>query len=349
MHRQSLIEYAAPLQATEAPTPAPQGTEVLLRVTHCGVCHSDLHLQDGYFDLGGGQKLDVRGSRQLPFTFGHEIAGAVEAVGPDAQGVDKARRYAAFPWIGCGKCALCARGDEHICNAPRALGITVDGGYASHVLVPHPRYLIDAEGVAPEFAGALMCSGLTGYSAIKKAMPYLRVGPLMIVGLGGVGMMGLQFARAMTDKPIFVADIDASKREAALKLGAAEAFDPADPGARKAIAKASGGGVGAAVDFAGSDKSLAFAHAPVAKGGAAIVVGLFGGSFSLPVPMFPLRALTIMGSYVGSMAEAKEMMDLVRAGKVAQIPMEKRPLDQTNRSLDELRAGKVVGRIVVTP
>jgi D-arabinose 1-dehydrogenase-like Zn-dependent alcohol dehydrogenase len=162
-------------------------------------------------------------------------------------------------------------------------------------------------------------------------------------------MMGLQFARAMTDKPIFVADIDASKREAALKLGATEAFDPADPGARKAITKTSGGGVGAAVDFAGSDKSLAFAHAPVAKGGAAIVVGLFGGSFSLPVPMFPLRALTIMGSYVGSMAEATEMMDLVRAGKVAQIPMEKRPLDQTNRSLDELRAGKVVGRIVVTP
>jgi D-arabinose 1-dehydrogenase-like Zn-dependent alcohol dehydrogenase len=233
MHRQSLTEYAKPLQATEAPTPTPHGTEVLLRVSHCGVCHSDLHLQDGYFDLGGGQKLDVRGSRQLPFTFGHEIAGTVEAAGPDVQGVDKTKRYAAFPWIGCGKCGLCARGDEHICNAPRALGITVDGGYATHVLVPHPRYLIDAEGVAPEFAGALMCSGLTGYSAIKKAIPYLRVGPLMIVGLGGVGMMGLQFARAMTDKAIFVADIDASKREAALKLGAAEAFDPADAGARR--------------------------------------------------------------------------------------------------------------------
>jgi D-arabinose 1-dehydrogenase-like Zn-dependent alcohol dehydrogenase len=349
MHRQSLIEYAKPLQATEAPTPVPKGSEVLLRVTHCGVCHSDLHLQDGYFDLGGGQQLDVRSGRQLPFTFGHEIAGTVEAAGPEAQGLNKAKRYAAYPWIGCGKCALCARGDEHICNAPRALGITVDGGYATHVMVPHPRYLIDADGVAPEFAGALMCSGLTGYGAIKKALPHLRVGPLLIVGLGGVGMMGLQFARALTDKPIYVADIDPGKREAALKLGAAEAFDPADPGARKAIGKASGGGVGAAVDFAGSDKSLAFAHAPVAKGGAAIVVGLIGGSFTLPVPMFPLRALTIMGSYVGSMTEAAEMMDLVRAGKVAPIPMEKRPLDQTNRSLDELRQGKVVGRIVVTP
>ena len=122
MRRQSLIEYAQPLQATEVPTPTPSGTEVLLRVTHCGVCHSDIHLQDGYFDLGGGQKLDVRSGRPMPFTFGHEIAGTVEAAGPDAKGVDMGKRYAAYPWIGCGKCGLCARGDEHMCNAPRALG-----------------------------------------------------------------------------------------------------------------------------------------------------------------------------------------------------------------------------------
>ena len=207
-----------------------------------------------------------------------------------------------------------------MCNRPRALGITVDGGYATHVIVPHPRYLLDVAGIAPEIAGALMCSGLTGYSAIKKAVAYLRAGPLLIVGLGGVGMMGLQFARAATDKPVFVADIDAGKRAAALKQGAAAAFDPADVGARKAIIKASGGGIGAAVDFAGSDKSLNFAQAAVAKGGAVVIVGLIGGSFSIPVPMFPLRALTIMGSYVGSIAEAGEMIELVKAGKVAPIP-----------------------------
>jgi D-arabinose 1-dehydrogenase-like Zn-dependent alcohol dehydrogenase len=236
-----------------------------------------------------------------------------------------------------------------MCNAPRALGVTVGGGYATHVLVPHPRYLLDVEGIAPEIAGPLMCSGLTGYGAIKKALPFLRAGPLLIVGLGGVGMMGLQFARALTDKPIFVADLDKGKCEAALKLGAAEVFDAADPGARKAIVKASGGGVGAAVDFAGSDKSFAFAQAPVAKGGAAIVVGLFGGSFSMPVPMLPLRALTIMGSYVGSTAEAAEMLGLVRAGRVSPIPVEMRPLGETSRSLDDLRAGRIVGRVVITP
>src|SRR5262245_65965888 len=107
------------------------------------------------------------------------------------------------------------------------------------------------EGIAPEIACALMCSGLTGYGAVKKAIPYLRVGPLLIVGLGGVGMMGLQFARALTDKAIFVADIDRAKREAAVKLGAAEAFDAADAGARKATSKTSGGGAGAGSGFAG--------------------------------------------------------------------------------------------------
>jgi D-arabinose 1-dehydrogenase-like Zn-dependent alcohol dehydrogenase len=349
MHRQSLIDYGKPLQVTDAPTPVPTGTQVLMRISHCGVCHSDLHLQDGYFNLGGGQKLDVSANRQLPFTLGHEIAGAVEAAGPEATGAVPGKRYAVYPWIGCGTCGLCARGDEHLCNAPRALGITVDGGYATHVLVPHPRYLLDVEGIAPEIAGPLMCSGLTGYGAIKKAVAFLRAGPLLIVGLGGVGMMGLQFARAMTDKPILVADIDAAKRAAALKLGAAEAFDPADAGARKAVYKASGGGVGAAVDFAGSEKSMGFAQGAVAKGGAAIVVGLIGGTFTIPVAMFPLRALTLMGSYVGSTAEAVEMLALVKAGKVAPIPVETRGLDQASRSLDDLRAGKIVGRVVVTP
>jgi D-arabinose 1-dehydrogenase-like Zn-dependent alcohol dehydrogenase len=349
MLRQSLIDYARPLAPTEAPTPVPRRSEVLLRVSHCGVCHSDVHLQDGYFDLGGGQRLDVRGNRPLPFTLGHEIAGSVEAIGPDASGVAVGKRYAAYPWIGCGTCSLCARGDEHMCNAPRALGVTVDGGYATHVLLPHPRYLMDVEGIAPEIAGALMCSGLTSYGAVKKALPYLRAGPLLIVGLGGVGMMGLQFARALTDKAILVADIDAAKRDCALSLGASAAFDPADQGARKAISKASGGGVGAALDFAGSDKSLAFAHAPVAKGGAVVVVGLIGGSFTMPVALFPLRAITIMGSYVGSLAEAGEMLALVKAGKVSAIPVELRALDKVGVSLDDLRQGKIIGRVVVTP
>ena len=217
------------------------------------------------------------------------------------------------------------------------------GGYATHVMVPHQRYCSKWRASCGD-CRTLMCSGLTGYGAIKKAIPYLRAGPLLIVGLGGVGMMGLQFARALTDKPIFVADIDAAKRDAALKLGAKEAFDPADAGARKAIGKASGGGVGAAVDFAGSDKSLGFAQGAVTKGGAAIVVGLIGGSFTLPVPMFPLRALTIMGS-TGVDTE-REMID--SSGGKSRRSRREAPRDRpAARSMICAKADR--RRVVITP
>ena len=219
MHRQSLVDYGKPLQDTEAPTPTPAGTEVVLRVSHCGVCHSDLHLQDGYFDLGGGKKLDVRGNRPLPFTLGHEIAGTVEAVGPEAKGVAKGQRYAAYPWIGCGKCGLCARGDEHMCDAPACSASRSTAATRPTCWCRIRAICWTWRASRPRSPAPLMCSGLTGYGADQEGLPHLRAGPLLIVGLGGVGMMGLQFARALTDKPIFVADIDAAKREAALKLG----------------------------------------------------------------------------------------------------------------------------------
>lgn len=347
MHRQSLVAYAEPLQSTEAPTPVPQGTEVLLRVSHCGVCHSDIHLQDGYFDLGGGNKLDVQAGRKLPFTLGHEIAGTVEAVGPEAKGVATGTRYAAYPWIGCGKCGLCARGDEHLCNAPRALGITVDGGYATHCMVPHPRYLLDVAGIDPAFAGALMCSGLTGYSAVKKAIAFQKAGPILIVGLGGVGMMGLSFAQAMFKQPITVADLSPAARETALKNGAAAAYDPAEPDVVKRMLKESDGGFDGVVDFAGNEKSMAFAVSTVARGGKIVVSGLMGGNFSLPMVQWVYKRMTIEGFMVGTLAEGQELMALARAGKIKPTPMKEEPMADVQKWIDELRAGKVVGRIVL--
>lgn len=349
MKRQSLVNYGAPLAATEAPRPVPQGTEVLVRIVNCGVCHSDLHLQDGHFDLGDGKELDIRSLRSLPFTLGHEIAGHVVAAGPDAGAITPATLFAVYPWIGCGSCGPCKRGDEHLCDKPRHLGITVDGGFASHVLVPHPRYLIDASGVDPAIAGLCMCSGVTAYTALRKARGYLSSKPsLMIVGLGGVGMMGLEIARATRDARILTADIAAAKREASLALGAAAAYDPMDAGARKAIFQ-SGGAVDVAIDFAGSDSSLTFAQSIVGKGGAVIVVGLMGGRFSLPVPMFPLRELTITGSFTGPLADAQAVLALAREGKLRPIPMHARPLAQASQALDDLRAGRVVGRTVLRP
>jgi alcohol dehydrogenase len=345
MHRQSLTAYGAPLCETVVDAPQPTGTEVLVRIARCGVCHSDLHMQDGYFLLGDGKQLDVRAGRTLPFTLGHEIAGEVESAGPQAN-VTPGAKVAIYPWIGCGACAACKAGEENICTAPRHLGITVDGGFATHVLIPHPRYLIDYAPLSPSHAGALMCSGLTAYAALKRLSDRAARAPLLLVGLGGVGLMGLTLARALYGSAPYVADIDATKRDAALAAGAQAAFDPADPSARKALLKASGG-IYAAIDFAGSDKSLNFATGVLAKGGKVVVTGLIGGAFSTAVAMFPLKAMTIEGTTTGTLAEARELIDLVHAKNIAPPPIAERPLAQAQATLDDLRAGKIVGRVVL--
>jgi D-arabinose 1-dehydrogenase-like Zn-dependent alcohol dehydrogenase len=313
------------------------------------VCHSDLHLQDGYFDLGEGKRLDIRTSRMLPFTLGHEIAGTVAATGSDATGLDRSKLYAIYPWIGCGACSRCALGSENLCDDPRHLGITVDGGYATHVVVPHPRYLIEARNLSAAAAASAMCSGLTSFSAVRKAMRFMRPGgTLMILGLGGVGLMGLEIAKSITQATVVAADIMPEKRDAALERGAAAAFDPLSPDARKAVLS-SLGPLDASIDFVGSELSLAFAQSIVGKGGAVIVVGLMGGRFDLPVPMFPLRELTVAGSYVGTLAEARELIRLASEGIVRPIPFTQRPLSEASAALDDLRRGRVIGRIALTP
>jgi alcohol dehydrogenase len=346
MHRQSLRAYGEPLCETVIEAPRPQGTEVLVRVERCGVCHSDLHMQDGYFLLGDSKRLDVRAGRTLPFTLGHEIAGLVESTGSDAD-TKPGARVAVYPWIGCGKCAACSVGDENICAAPRHLGITVDGGFATHVLVPHSRYLIDHPPLDSGYAGALMCSGLTAYAALKRLADRAQRGPLLLVGMGGVGLMGLALTRTMYGTAPFVADIDSKKRDAALAAGAAQAFDPSDPDARKALLKASGG-IYAACDFAGSHASLNFATGVLAKGGKVVVTGLIGGAYSTAVAMFPLKAMTIEGTQTGTLSEARELIELVRSRNIKSPPIAERPLAQASATLDDLRAGKIIGRVVLT-
>ncbi|MFZ3359470.1 MAG: alcohol dehydrogenase catalytic domain-containing protein [Xanthobacteraceae bacterium] len=345
-HRQSLVAYGQPLCETVADLPVPHGSEVLVRIECCGVCHSDLHLQDGYFALGGDKRLDITKDRPLPFTLGHEIAGVIEAVGEAGDGGTLGQRVAIYPWIGCGNCAACRVGDENLCSTHRHLGIAVDGGFASHVMVPHPRYLLDYAPLSPAFAGPLMCSGLTAYSALKHLGSRADRGPVLLVGLGGVGMMGLAIARALFAEPPLVADIDAEKRAAAITAGAAAAFDPSDPQARRAVMAATGG-VLAACDFGGSEKSLQFVTGVLGRGGKVVVTGLLGGNFSIAAAMIAIKAMTIEGTLTGTLAEARELLDLARSGKLTAIPTHERPLDQAQAALDDLRAGRVVGRTVL--
>jgi D-arabinose 1-dehydrogenase-like Zn-dependent alcohol dehydrogenase len=347
MRRHSLVAYGQPLCETIIDCPSPRGTEVLVRIERCGVCHSDLHLQDGFFELGGERRLDITKDRSLPFTLGHEIAGVIESVGDEAEDAGVGRRVAIYPWIGCGSCAACRSGDENLCSAHRHLGITADGGFATHILVPHPRYLLDYEPLSPAFAGPLMCSGLTAYSALRHLGSRAARGPVLLIGLGGVGMMGLTIARALFREPPIVADIDAEKRKAALAAGAAAAYDPADPQARRAIMAATGGLL-VACDFVGSDKSLQFATGVLARGGKVVVTGLLGGTFSIAAAMIAIKAMTIEGTLTGTLAEARELLDLARAGKITPIPTHDRPLSEAQVALDDLRAGRIVGRTVLS-
>jgi alcohol dehydrogenase, propanol-preferring len=348
LRRQSLTAYGAPLCETVVDCPRPTGSEVLVRVERCGVCHSDLHMQDGYFLLGDDKKLDITAGRALPFTLGHEIAGVIEAAGPDATDAPVDRPVAVYPWIGCGACPACRADEENLCAASRHLGINVDGGFASHVLVPHPRYLFDYAPLSPALGGAAMCSGLTAYAALDRLRDRAARGPALLVGMGGVGMMGLALARALFPQAPLVAETDGKKREAALAAGAAAAFDPADPGARKAILAATGG-VYTACDFVGDERSLQFAVSTLARGGKVVVTGLFGGAFTIPVAMLGLKAIAIEGIQTGTLAQARDVLNLLRAGKIPPVPIAERPLADAQAALDDLRAGRVLGRVALTP
>jgi D-arabinose 1-dehydrogenase-like Zn-dependent alcohol dehydrogenase len=349
MLSQSIVEFGQPLKEIETPTPVPTGTEILLKVGHAGVCHSDVHIHDGYFELGGGNKLPM-GNLKLPHTLGHEIEGEVVAAGPAAAGIKLGTRYAAFPWIGCGECAACMRGEENLCARPRNLGCSagIPGGYATHVIVPHPKYLLDYGNTPPALAAAYMCSGLTAFGAMKKVGKLGEGDEVVVLGCGGVGMMGVQFAKSLFGKAPIAADIDDGRLEAARKAGAKATYNTRDPGAAKKLVAETGGAY-AVVDFVGSEATFAFANGAVRKGGRIIIVGLFGGAMGMPLPMFPMRALSIIGSFVGSLPEAQEMMGIVRAGKVDPIPYAMRPLGQAGQTLEDLKAGKITGRVVLTP
>ncbi|MGI8527295.1 MAG: alcohol dehydrogenase [Pseudolabrys sp.] len=346
-----VCECGAPLQMVEEPTPQPVGTQVLLKVKAAGVCHSDIHIWDGYYDLGGGKRLKLleRGIK-LPLTMGHENVGEVVAVGPDAKGVTIGATLLANPWIGCGECTVCKRGEENLCKTPRNLGVFTDGGYSTHVMVPHPRHLFEIGNLTPAQAAPLACSGVTAYGALKKVGPVMKGEPVVIIGAGGLGLMAIALHKAMGGKSVVMVDLDPVKREAAIKAGAAAAIDGKAADAAKQIMAATNGGAWSVIDFVGSSDTVKLAvDSLVVKGGNIIVVGLFGGDITISTPFFPMRAMKIQGSYVGSLPEMKELLELVGRTGAPPVPLHKRPLEDANAALNDLRAGKVVGRVVLTP
>ena len=192
-----------------------------------------------------------------------------------------------------------------------------------------------------------MCSGLTAFGALKRLVDRPRQRNLLLIGLGGVGMMGLSFAQQLFTQQISVADLSPAARETALANGASTAYDPSEPEIARRILKETDGGFDGVVDFAGNEKSMQFAVSTVARGGKVVVSGLMGGNFSLPMVQWVYKRMTIEGFMVGTLAEGKELMALARAGKIKPTPMKEEPMADVQKWIDELRAGKVVGRIVL--
>ena len=207
MQNYEVVEHGKPLQSVIRETPKPQGTEVLVRITHSGVCHSDLHIWDGYFDWGGGKKFYVKDRGCVPpFTMGHEPYGKVIAMGPQASGAQLGDSYIVYPWMGCGSCDVCHSDQDNYCLKPRFVGVVKPGAYSTHMLVPDAKYLVPAPGIDPGFAATLACSGLTVYSGITKFPPLGKNDWVVVLGCGGLGMIALSTLAAMGISNVIACD-----------------------------------------------------------------------------------------------------------------------------------------------
>jgi len=326
-----------PLQIEDIPIPAPRGDEILVRVRAAGVCHTDVHVRSG--------RIPLLPSHELPLTLGHETAGEGAAVGPGIKGIREGDAVVVWGARGCGRCRLCHSGSEYLCNQATWL----NGGYAQYTLVPGARYLAPLEGVDPVQAAPLADAGLTPLHAIRKVLPRLRAGDhAVLFGVGGLGHMAVQILRALSPATQIIAvDIEPSKRELALKLGARHAVDGLENPIERIAEITGDSGAAAVLDFVGSDASLAAALSSVAKAGILVVVGMAGGVLPLsPLTLPPEAWLTT--SMWGSFPELEEVLTLAREGRI-HCETSVFDLDALNDAFDQLESGKVLGRAVVVP
>ena len=325
--------------------PEPRGSEVLVRVTAAGLCHSDLHVIDAGADAMGFP---------APFTLGHEIAGRVAATGPAATGVGLDDAVVVYgPW-GCGRCPRCLAGRDNYCDRRADLswagvGLGRDGGMADYVLVPSARYLEPIGDLDPVQAAALTDAGLTPYHAIRQC----RLAPddgstVAVIGVGGLGHLAVQLLRALTASQVVAVDV----REEALALAdrcGAHLSLLATPDADRRIRTASGGpGVDAVLDFAGTDATLDLAARSLRPDGDLVVVGSGGGHLTVRKPGRLPPGSRVSLPFWGTRSELTEVVALGRSGAI-RVEVERFPLANAGDAIAHLRAGKVQGRAVLIP
>lgn len=346
MQSYGVAEWGKPLQQIIRETPAPGPHEVLMRLSYCGVCHSDVHVRQGYFDMGGGVKNSLADRVKLPVVLGHEPIGVVAAVGSEVSGVRVGDTYLVNPWIGCGKCAVCLDGQDNLCEAMAAMGIARPGGFSTHLMVPHARYLVDVHGIDAARAAVLACSGVTAYSAAMKLGPPQVGQCIAVLGCGGLGLIGIAILKALGHSNVIACDIDDAKLEVARAAGVQHVLNLKTGGPAQLLALAKGG-LSGMIDFVGAPATSALALPSLRKGGRFVSVGLFGGATTIPLVALAMREVAVMGSAVGSTTQMRELVELVRSGRLTLPAVQVRPLAQAEQSLQDLEAGRVTGRIVL--
>ena len=349
MKSAQIIEPNKPLQINEIVLPNPNGNQVIIKVKSTGVCHSDLHLWEGGYDTGDGfMKVTDRGVK-FPVTPGHEVVGTVEQVGDSVEGVNIGDLVLVYPWIGCEQCPTCQNGDTNLCESPKSLGVFQNGGYAEYVLVPDSKFLAKINNLDPDAAASLACSGLTAFTAIKKALVN-KPENILIVGAGGLGLMGVQIAKALTNSNIICADLDDEKLNSAKKLGATHIVNTKEPDAIKEIMSiCNEKGVDSIIDFVNAPPTVKMDLSIIRKRGNIVLVGLFGGSVDLSLVSIPLKAITIQGAYTGSYNDMIELIQLAESGVINPIVSKHYTLDEANIALEDLKNRKIIGRAVINP
>jgi len=351
MKSAKIIEVNQPLQLYESKTPKPKGSQVLVKVHSSGVCHSDIHLWEGGYEGPQGQFLKTtdRGVK-YPLTPGHEIAGIVDSLGEQTEGFAKNEKVLVYPWIGDGLCPACRIGEENLCDKPRSLGIYNDGGYADYVLVPSYKYLVKlGDEIDTDTSAPLSCSALTAYGAIKNSnlKPNENV---VIVGTGGLGLMAIQLAKAITGSRIIALDRDDDKLKAAKENGADDIINSTKEDAVKAVMDLTERmGADAVIDFVNASSTVEVDMNFLRRRAKLVLVGLFGGELKLNLITMPTRSYKLIGSYTGSMNDLIELVSLAKRGIIKPVITNRFRLDEATKALKMLKDGKILGRGVINP
>ncbi len=319
------------LSLEDRPVPHPQdSTDVVVRIAAAGVCRTDLHL------------LSAEMTGPLPLVLGHENAGWVHEVGPGVTTVEVGDPVLCFPFITGGLSPAERAGLETADPDRRTPGITVDGGYADYLLTNERAMLkVPADADLASLA-TLTDAGLAAYRAARKAAAILRPGDTaLVIGVGGLGHLGVQILRALSPAAVVAVDTAADARQLALDCGADRAIAPDE------VADAVGDGVRACLDFVGSDATAALGFERLEFGGCYLAVGV-GGALSFPLAALVEGERRVEGVYVGTYRDLVEVTELVLSGAVTPRVV-RYGLEQANEALEDLAAGRILGRAVLEP